>query len=449
VSGGGPARILPPGLPAGPRQHRSLGRTTLLLTPLQLVLRLTEAAFPLCLAAWFGSSARTDVYVFAATVFTLAGALLFAAYRDSALIPILTEVRLRRPAELPRVRGALVVYTALAAAAFAVLMGALAAAWFQLRYPAALRPLALALILPLCLHLVFLALSFLLVALLHAEHRFVAAAVAFAAGKGGTLLLLALVEGRGGVVGIPWAQAGGELAALVLLALLARGSGLPIRLTTSRPRPVRRFAALTLSQVGGHAITRLNPLVDQLFAGTLAVAGASTLLKLAGDASLAPTSLLQATLLPVLLSHLSEDITRRDRERFRATVRRSLAVVLPLLVLAAAGMIALRRPLLELLYLRGAMTPAQIDQMTPVFLGHLLGLPGFGALLLLARAHVAAGNTRLLLPLGALNATLNIALNAALMPLLGLPGIALATSATSTTIALVFWLRLRPLLQRG
>ena len=76
----------------------TLARTTLLLTPLQLVLRLAEAAFPLFLAAWFGSSAETDVYVFAATVFTLAGALVFAAYRDSALIPILTELRLRRPA---------------------------------------------------------------------------------------------------------------------------------------------------------------------------------------------------------------------------------------------------------------------------------------------------------------------------------------------------------------
>jgi putative peptidoglycan lipid II flippase len=194
--------------------------------------------------------------------------------------------------------------------------------------------------------------------------------------------------------------------------------------------------------VGGHALTRLNPLVDQVFAGALAVAGASTLLKLTSDAALAPTSLLQAALLPALLSHLSEDFARLELRRFRRTVVRSLRIVVVVLAAVAGGMILLRRPLLELLYLRGAMTPADIEAMGPVFLCHLLGVPAFGALLIVARAHVAAGNTRLMLPMGALNAGLNLALNAALVGPLGLAGVALATSLTHAIIAVVFWQRL-------
>jgi putative peptidoglycan lipid II flippase len=442
VSGSGPV--------AAPRSRASLGRTTLLMTPLQLVLRLTEAAFPLFLAAWFGSSAETDAYVLTATVFGLAGALLFSAYRDSAIVPVLTEVRLRRPRELARVQGALVVHTALVALACAALVAVPVAIWFQLRYPPPLRALALSFILPFGLHLVCCTLGFLLVALLHVAHRFAIAAIASAIGKATTLTALALVHEQTGVVGIPWCQAAGEAVAVLALALFAlRVARLRIQLDTSRPEPLRRFAALALAQVAGGAMTRLNPLVDQLFATFLAVAGGATLLKLTADAAGAPTSLLQAALLPVLLSHLSEDFTRGDLPRFRRTVARSLRMVLPLLAIVSALIILLHRPLLTLLFQRGAMTAADIDRMGLLFVCHVVGVVPFGALLLLARAHVAAGNTRLLLPLGALNAGLNLVLNLLLSGPLGLAGIALATSATHAVVAAVFGWRLRQLLAAG
>jgi putative peptidoglycan lipid II flippase len=450
VSGAPDVSAVPSPSAPPPGGRRPLVRTTLLLAPLQLALRLGEAAFPLFLAAWFGSTAETDVYVFAATVFTLAGALVFSAYRDSAIVPIVTELRLRRPGELPPVLGSLVVYTALASAVCAALVGSAAGAWFLVRYPQPLRGLALAMVAPLCLHLVLMAMTFLLVALLNAVHRFAAAPLAAAAGMGTTLLVLAAVRGPLGVAGIAWAQVAGELVGLLLLAALAlRVTGLRFRLTTARPEPVRRFAALMLSHVGGQAITRMNPLVDQLFAGFVAVAGGATALKLAGDVAGAPTSLVQAALLPVLLSHLSEDFTRGERARFAATVRRSLLVLVPLLALVSAAMILLRRPLLELVYLRGAITPADIARMAPVLVACAVGLAPFGALLVLARAHVAAGNTRIMVSMGALNAGCNLALNAALAGPLGLPGIALATSITNLIVAVVFWVRLRPRLAPG
>jgi putative peptidoglycan lipid II flippase len=96
-----------------------------------------------------------------------------------------------------------------------------------------------------------------------------------------------------------------------------------------------------------------------------------------------------------------------------------------------------------LLYLRGAMTPGDIDVMSPVLLCNLLGLAPFGALLILARAHVAAGNTRIMVGMGMLNAGCNLALNALLVWPLGLAGIALGTSITSLIVAIVFWVRLR------
>jgi putative peptidoglycan lipid II flippase len=176
-------------------------------------------------------------------------------------------------------------------------------------------------------------------------------------------------------------------------------------------------------------------------AAMAAVAGGGTLLKLSGDVASVPTSLLQAALLPVLLTHLSDDFAARDLARLRATVRRALAVVTAVLVAASALLWAVRRPLLHLVFEHGAMDWAGVERMARLLPYHLVGLAPFGALLILARAHVAAQNSRIMISMGLLNAALNAGLNFAFLPSLGLEGIALSTSCTYAVVALVFALR--------
>jgi putative peptidoglycan lipid II flippase len=185
----------------------------------------------------------------------------------------------------------------------------------------------------------------------------------------------------------------------------------------------------------------MNPVVDQLMAAMAAVAGGGTLLKLSGDVASVPTSLLQAALLPVLLTHLSDDFATRDIPRLRATVRRALAIVTGVLVVVSALFWAVRRPLLHFVFEHGAMDWAGAERMARLLPYHLVGLAPFGALLILARAHVAAQNSRIMISMGLLNAALNAGLNFAFLPSLGLEGIALSTSCTYAVVALVFALR--------
>jgi putative peptidoglycan lipid II flippase len=70
-----------------------------------------------------------------------------------------------------------------------------------------------------------------------------------------------------------------------------------------------------------------------------------------------------------------------------------------------------------------------------------VGLAPFGALLVLARAHVAMKNTSIMVGMGVLNAGLNAVLNVVFLRLIGLEGIALATSIMHLIVAIVFWLR--------
>ena len=127
---------------ATPAKKKSLARTSLGLLPAQIVFRGGEAIFPWLLSTWFGRSHTTDVYTFAWAIFTFAGSLVFSAYQDSALVPLLAEVRARNPSELPKLRGALLGHTVVYGSALALLVAFLAAAYFTAVYQGADRTMA-------------------------------------------------------------------------------------------------------------------------------------------------------------------------------------------------------------------------------------------------------------------------------------------------------------------
>ncbi len=420
---------------------RSLLRTTLLLFPLQVVFRAVEALLPLVLALYFGRTAATDVYTFEWAVFALAGSLVFSAFQDSAVVPILTELRLREPKLLPAVRGSLLAYTLAFGAAVGVAAGALATAWFAVRFTGGARVLALSMAPPFVLYLITLGAKSFFASMLNAEHAYAPLPVAGALGAVASLGVIVAGHASLSVVAVPWGSFAGEIVAVSVLAASSRAAGIAIAPTFARPEPVRRIALLVAAEVGGSVVTRFNPVVDQFVATLVGVVGGGTLLKLSADVATVPTSLLQAALLPVLLTHLSEDFAARDFGELRGAVLRSLAVVVTTLGVAAAALWALRFPLLSLVFAHGAMDDAGVAKMARILPYHLVGLAPFGALLVLARAHVAAQNSRIMVSMGALNAALNASLNVALAPVLGIEGIALSTSLTSAVVAVVFALR--------
>jgi len=423
--------------------RRSITRTTLLLLPLQVVSRGIEALLPVVLALWFGRNEVTDVYYFAWAVFALAGSLVFSAFQDSAVVPVLAELKLTEPKLVPVVRGSLLAHTLLFGGALAVLIGAVAAGWFTLRFSGPARATALWMVVPFSLYLVALSVKTFFASMLTAEHRYIPSPVAGAVGAVVTLGVIGLGRGVLSMTAVPCGSLAGEIAAAWVLAASARAAGIAIRPTLARPEPVRRIARLVASEVGGSAVTRVNPVVDQLMATLAGVVGGGTLLKLSGDVATVPTSLLQATLLPVLLTHLSEDFAAGHTRDLRAKVRRALVTVMVLLAAASVLLWLVSRPLLHLVFGHGAMDWLGVERMVHLLPYHLVGLAPFGALLVLARAHVAVQNSRIMLSMGVLNAALNAGLNVALLPWLGLEGIALSTSCTYAVVAVVFAMRFR------
>jgi len=421
---------------------RTIVRTTLLLLPMQIVFRAGEAVLPLLLAMWFGRSNATDIYNLTFAAFTLAASLIFGIFQDSALVPILAEVKLTDREMIPRITGSILAHTLVIGSVLSVVVGLLGFGWFSVHYQGADWLLATRMIPFFCVLLVAMSVKTFFWALLNANHRYFAQPVASSISIVATVAVMATLRHSLGVLAVPIGTLAGELLAILVLVLIsAKFVGMRIQLTFERPEPVLRFARLVASEVGGSAVTRINPVVDQFMAGLATVAGGGTLLRFSGDVASLPTSLLQAALLPVLLSHLAEDFAAARISKLRATVARSLLIVGGLLIAMAVVLYLVREPLLKFVFLRGEMDVAGVDRMIRLLPYHLIGLAPFGLLLVLARAHVAVKNSGIMLGMGALNATLNASFNLVLLKAIGLEGIALSTSCVQLAIAIVFWFR--------
>ena len=411
------------------------------VAPWQGLSRAAAALLPILLADWFGRSAATDLYSLVCALFALVGSLIFSCFKDSALVPVLIDVERGKPGELPRLVGAVIAYAMASAAALALLFGVGVVAWFRGHAPATLAPMVAPLAVGFSMALFALALRSLLSTLLAARFHFVADALGTAAGAVATLGVAAALHGRG-IAAIPFAVAFGELVSVVLLGLGVRASGLRVQLNWRRTPELMRLSRLVAAEIGGAAVVRVNPLVDQVMAQALGIVGGGTLLRLSGDLAHAGTSLLGPLFLSVLLSHLATAGAAGDRRTFSVTLARSLWTVTALLgVLTLLG-IVFRDPVVRLVYGRGAMDEAALLRMGRLLPFHLVGLAPLGALMVLARAHVSLGNSRILVGMGAMNAALNVALNVALSGPLGLEGIALSTSIVNVVVAIVFWFRL-------
>jgi len=421
---------------AAPPKKKSLARTSLGLLPAQIVFRGGEAIFPWLLSTWFGRSHTTDVYTFAWAIFTFAGSLVFSAYQDSALVPLLAEVRARNPSELPKLRGALLGHTVVYGSALALLVAFLAAAYFTAVYQGADRTMAELMVPGFLLYLLALSLKTFFGAQLNAEHRYFALPIASAFGTAVAVGVLALVR-KSGPVGIPYAQLAGELVTLFVLLRFSRD--LKVSWTLERPPALVRAGKLIASEVFGSAIVRINPSVDQLFAGLVGVAGGGTILRLTGDVGSLPTSILQAALLSVLLTHLSEDAAKLDYLAFRAKTNGALRVSVVTLTVGCLLLYFARVPLLHAVFRHGAMDDEGVRRMAEVLPYYLVGVPPFGVLLVLVRAHVAAQNSRVMIRMGILNAALNFTGNAILGKVFGLRGIALSTSLVHAVVAVVLY----------
>jgi putative peptidoglycan lipid II flippase len=211
-----------------------------------------------------------------------------------------------------------------------------------------------------------------------------------------------------------------------------------------RSPTVRRVAILMGPRVLDLGVFHLTLLITTNLASRLG-AGSVSALEWGWDAMQLPETIIGTAFGLVALPTLADLAARDDVDGLRSTLGETLRAVIALTVPAAGGLILLGRPLLQLLYERGAFDAAATDTVFVALRFYALGLVGHACLELATRAFFAQQDTVTPLLVAASFAAVNVILGVLLVGPMGHGGLALANSlaVSAEVLVLLFLLRRR------
>jgi putative peptidoglycan lipid II flippase len=196
---------------------------------------------------------------------------------------------------------------------------------------------------------------------------------------------------------------------------------------------VHEVARLMAPRMVGTAIAQLNFVVNNSLASGLGE-GAVSAINFAWLLLMLPLGVLAQAVGTAAFPTLAAQVARGEHEEMRNTLSGTLRAVIALCLPATVGLVVLGRPLVTLLFERGAFEATSTDAVTWALTFYALGLVGHAGLEIIARAFYALHDTATPVFVGGLAMGINVTLSLTLPSLfgsLGWPhhaGLALANS---------------------
>lgn len=408
------------------------GGQVLLLSAFTLLVKLVGFLKQAMIAAYFGAGDATDVFFIASDFFADLSAIFFSPLAIVFLTAYdLKAARQGRAYADAFATRTLLVFSLLSAAAAAIFacFADPAARMLGFGFPEA-QTLALARLLRLLSPLiVFFCAAALLTALLQAQKRFLPAQGRGLIRSAAIMASVWLLFNRLGAGALTAGMLAALLCETAYLCWAARKSltgvspGGPDRDSSEH----KRLMAAALPLVLSYAAAELSHIVDKAIASRLQEGAVSALgyaQMLQGFAA----ALLVSNVGAVTFSHFSEKSAQSDREGLlQSLCRASMLLILLLLPVSIIGAVA-SPYLVRLVYARGSFDAAALTATAQAFSGYAAGLIGLSLQTVFLRGLYAIGDTRLPLKIGLWSILLNVSLSWALSELLGVGGIALAST---------------------
>lgn len=267
---------------------------------------------------------------------------------------------------------------------------------------------------------------------------------------GPALLNLCMIAGmllwRPDALGLAWGIiVGGVLQAAIQWPALRR-AGVRLRPAWTRHPGVAQISRMMVPRTMGSAVYQASVLVDTVFASFTHLVGAGGIAALyfAHRFLHLPLALFGISLAQAALPALASQAAAGDREALSKTfwlaLRSSLVIAIP----SGVGLILMGQPIIQALLQHGEFT-AEATRMTAGALqGYALGLASLCAAKVLVNTLYAFHDTWTPVRSAAVALSLNVLLNFLLVRPMGLAGLALATSLSSTWNAWHLYRAARP-----
>ncbi len=286
------------------------------------------------------------------------------------------------------------------------------------------------------------ALSGFVTSVLHSYQRFGWAALAPVLYNLGIIVAAVLLTPYLGITGAAIGVVIGAMLHLVVQYPVARHHGLRWSAGFDLHHPaVREVGRLFAPRMLGLAVVQINQLTNVILASFLVVVGALTALNVAWMVLMAPLVLAMAVgtaLFPTLAEAGAENRREELRDLFSLALRLILFITVPV----SLGLMIVARPLVQLLFERGAFTATSTEMTAWALTFYAIGLAGHATVEIADRVFYALHDTATPVRIALGTVSANIVLSLILMQTpLSYAGLALANSlAALAEAAILFWL---------
>lgn len=184
---------------------------------------------------------------------------------------------------------------------------------------------------------------------------------------------------------------------------------------------------LTIPVLIGVSIQQINILIDRILASNLN-AGSISALNYANRLNLFVFGVFSMSFATAVYPSFSKLFANRNYDKFAETVQSSINIISLLILPISAAAIILRKPIIMLVFKRGAFDEKAVQLTSIALMYYSIGMVGFALRDVLSRVFYAMQDTKIPMVNGALTVAINIALNIILVKYLYHGGLALATS---------------------
>jgi putative peptidoglycan lipid II flippase len=228
-----------------------------------------------------------------------------------------------------------------------------------------------------------------------------------------------------------WGVALAGIAQFLWLVWACGRAGMGLRLPRPRLTPhVRKLMRLMLPAALGSGVVQVNLVIDVVIASFLPT-GAVSYLYYADRLYELPLAVIGIAIGTAILPLLSRQVRRGEDAAALATMNRAIQAAMLLTLPATAALMVLARPIVRVLFERGAFTAVDADATALALIAYAIGLPAYVLIKVLTPAFYAREDTASPVRIAIACVIANTALALALMVPLAHAGIALATACSA------------------
>jgi putative peptidoglycan lipid II flippase len=199
---------------------------------------------------------------------------------------------------------------------------------------------------------------------------------------------------------------------------------------------------IALPVIIGVSVNEINVLVDRTLASRISVGGISSL-TYANRLNGFIVSIFVMSIATVVYPKISKMAAYSDLLGLKRTISKAINGVSLILVPATIGAMLFSNQIIQLLYGRGAFSDAAISMTSGALFFYSLGMLGYSYREIIAKGFYSLKDTKTPVKNSSYGMLINIALNIILSKIMGISGLALATSISSTSTCAFLFISLR------